>query len=446
MKIKKFLPSVMLLVFLASAESQITAQTRPEYIPLGGGVKGVLYRPDGNPSPRVGIIIIHRTSNYLQHQGCTQLSQRGFMVLCMNSQFDNNEALVDWELIAQDVRRGVNYLKNTQKMSKVVLFGHSGGGPTTTYYQAVAEVGPSYCQGPNKLTQCDSSGPRSVAGMIPADGIVLVDAHPGNTVNALRAINPAVNNENRPDLLQPSLDPFNPKNGYNPNGASTYSEEFKKRYFAAQAERHNEWIDRALYIRQRMAEGKWIYPDNDDITIGRGGGSQAGGGSGANLFVMDPSILCCTHNPARLLKNNGTIVTQIVQSVRLGDPSRVVGNATFDDGTKDLTVTSFLSANAIRATDSIDESKIDWCSTNNSTPCALQNITVPILITTMGAHYFIRDGEYFLEIAKSADKEFITIEGATHGIGPCTNCPGGPYNNVVVNFYNYVAQWINARF
>ena len=25
------------------------------------------------------------------------------MVLCMNSRFDNNEALVDWELIALDV-------------------------------------------------------------------------------------------------------------------------------------------------------------------------------------------------------------------------------------------------------------------------------------------------------------------------------------------------------
>ena len=79
-----------------------------------------------------------------------------------------------------------------QKISKVVLFGHSGGGPTTTYYQAVAEKGPSYCQGPNKLTECASSGPNSVAGLTPADGIILADAHPGNTVNALRAINPAV--------------------------------------------------------------------------------------------------------------------------------------------------------------------------------------------------------------------------------------------------------------
>jgi len=140
----------LMLVLVAPT---IFAQTRPEYIPLGGGVKGVLYRPDSNPSPNVAVIIIHRTSNYLQHAGCTQLSQRGLMVLCMNSRFDNNEALVNWELIAIDVRRGVDYLKNTQKISKVILFGHSGGGPTTTYYQAVAENGPSYCQGPNKLTQ-----------------------------------------------------------------------------------------------------------------------------------------------------------------------------------------------------------------------------------------------------------------------------------------------------
>src|SRR5215475_2674198 len=114
-------------LMLAFATPQVFSQTRPEYIPLGGGVKGVLYRPDSNPSPTVAVIIIHRTANYLQHAGCTQLSQRGLMVLCMNSRFDNNEALVNWELIAQDVARGVNYLKTTEKLNKIVLFGHSGG-------------------------------------------------------------------------------------------------------------------------------------------------------------------------------------------------------------------------------------------------------------------------------------------------------------------------------
>ena len=238
---KTILMALLSGLILALVGTHGLAQTRPEYIPLGGGVKGVLYRPDSNPSPNVAVIIIHRTANYLQHAGCTQLSQRGLMVLCMNSRFDNNEALVNWELIALDVKRGVDYLKNTQKISKVILFGHSGGGPTTTYYQAVAEKGPSYCQGPNKLTQCDSSGPNSVAGLTPIDGIILADAHPGNTVNGLRAINPSVregedkeivgvNAENGPINPLKRLDPFNPDNGYNPNGDSNYSQKFQQAY------------------------------------------------------------------------------------------------------------------------------------------------------------------------------------------------------------------------
>ena len=93
MKTKTFSLMVLILgLILAFSAPQALAQTRPEYIPLGGGVKGVLYRPDSNPSPNVAVIIIHRTANYLQHAGCTQLSQRGLMVLCMNSRFDNNEA------------------------------------------------------------------------------------------------------------------------------------------------------------------------------------------------------------------------------------------------------------------------------------------------------------------------------------------------------------------
>jgi hypothetical protein len=458
---------LILGAIFALAVTQSFGQSNPTYIPLGGGVKGVLYRPDNNPSPKTGVIIIHRTSNYLQHAGCTQLSQRGLMVLCLNSRFDNNEALVDWELIAQDVARGVNYLKNTQHMSKIVLFGHSGGGPTTTYYQAVAEKGPSYCQGPNKLTQCDSSGSRSVAGLTPADGIVLADAHPGNGVNALRANNASIvpgqdtetvglNGENRPIHPLSKLDPFDPKNGYNPNGNSNYSKEFQQAFTTAQAERMNAWIDQALYIRDQIATGKWRFPDDDSIIIARGSGSRAGGGQGARLFALDTDIYCCTLHPHKLVLNDGSVVTQIVKSVRLADPSAAPGNPggndTFDDGTKNLTVTSFLSANAVRATDSLDYNQIDWCSSNNSTPCALQNITVPLLITNMGAHYFISDGEQFFEnYAASQDKDFVTFYGLVHGITPCNpgvNCLSnvGPLNNQVKNYWDYVFNWIKSRF
>ena len=73
------------------------------------------------------------------------------MVLGMNVRFANNEALVDWQDIALDVRAGVRFLRSQPGITTVILIGPSGGGPVMSFYQAVAENGPAYCQGPNKL-------------------------------------------------------------------------------------------------------------------------------------------------------------------------------------------------------------------------------------------------------------------------------------------------------
>lgn len=420
----------LVFAFLASHS---LAQSDPLYIPLGGAVKGALYSPDSGPAPHVGILVTHRTSNVLSSLPCTELSQRGFMVLCMNPRFDNNEALVRWETIALDVRSGVNFLRRQPGITKVLLLGGSGGGPTMSFYQAVAENGPSYCQGANKIIQCENN----LAGLPPADGIIFRDAHPGNPVNGVRSINPAVVNERRPERLNPKLNPFNPENGYNPNGSSTYSEQFKKRYFAAQAERMNKLIDDALQKLHEIEAGPYS-TDDAPFIIPRG--------DGARLMELDLSIHHSTVKPQKLLKNDGTIVTQIVESVRLADPSLADLNATFEGGTRFLTVRSFLSANATRATDSMDG--IDDCSSNNSTPCALRSISVPVLIGAMGAHYFIRDNEIHYEVSASPDKDFIVIEGAEHGITPCVPCEQfpGQYSNTVKNFFDYIATWINARF
>jgi enterochelin esterase-like enzyme len=406
------------------AMSRVPSPTYVQFTP--SAVKGALYRPESGAAPHVGILIMHRTSNFLSHLGATELSKRGFLVLAMNPRFDNNEAAVRWEDIALDVKSGVEYLRKQPGITKVILFGHSGGGPTMSFYQAVAEKGPSYCQGPKKLVECSNS----LAGLPAADGIVFVDAHPGNSVNGLRSLNPAVMNEADPLQINPDLDPFNPKNGFNAKGRSTYSEEFKKKYFQAQAERMNRLIDLASEKLRRM--------DNDVFLIPRG--------EGARLMEMDLSVHHSTVKPQKLLKNDGTIVRQIVESVRPTGRVSERDNASFDSGARLLTLRSFLSANAIRAEDSMDG--IDWCSSNNSTPCALRNISVPVLFTAMGAHYFIRDNEIHYEVAASKDKEFIVIEGATHGIRPCTACETfpGQYSHSVENFADYVQKWINARF
>ena len=410
------------------------AQSNPIYVQFSpGAVKGALYKPDGGPAPHVAVLLIHRTSNFLAHPATRELSRRGFMVLAMNPRSDNNEAAVSFEANALDIKSGVDFLRRQPGITKVVLWGHSGGGPATSFYEAVAEKGSSYCRGANKLVECDST----LDGLQKADGLILVDAHPGVSVNGLRSLNPAVVDEHDPKVLDPALDPFSPANGYK-DGASHYSEAFKKKYFAAQAARMNRLIDAAGARLKAMKAGTAPYPDDDVMFITRF--------EGARLMELDPSIHHGTLEPQKLLKNDGTVVTQIVESVRRPARGYDRRNASFDGGARLMTVRSFLSANAIRAKDSLDE--VDWCSSNNSTPCAVRSISIPILITAMGAHYFIRDNEIHYKAAASTDKELVVVEGATHGFAPYTACETTPgqYANSQRNFFDYVTRWINARF
>jgi len=182
--------------------------------------------------------------------------------------------------------------------------------------------------------------------------------------------------------------------------------------------------------------------------IPRGGNPGSGPGASAALFISMPDLpaVNSTARPERLLRNDGGIVTQVIKSVYVADPKLARDNLRFGTGTKVYTLRSFLSANAIRAKNSMDD--IDYCSTNNSTVCAVQSITVPLLFAAMGAHYFIRDNERMFDMARSADKDFITIEGAVHGFTPCTACEKTPgqYSNSVKNLFDYMAKWMNDRF
>jgi pimeloyl-ACP methyl ester carboxylesterase len=410
---------------LASAAPSF-AQSNPLYIQFTpGSVKGALYKPDTGPAPHVAVLLIHRTSNFMSHIATSELARRGFMVLGMNPRSDNNEAAVHFEENALDIKSGIEFLRRQPGITKVILLGHSGGGPATSFYQAVAETGVSYCRGPNKLVECDDR----LAGLPRADGLVLVDAHPGVSVNGLRSLNPAVTDEKDPTKIDPSLDPYNPANGYDARQPH-YSDAFKRKYFKAQADRMNRLID--------LAKAALAKKDDDVFLVVRG--------EGARLMELDPSVHHATLKPRKLLKNDGSVVTQIVESVRPIGRGSEAQNAAFSTGTRLLTVRSFLSANAIRARDSMDD--IDWCSSNNSTPCALKQVTIPLLVTAMGAHYFIRDNEIHFEVAASADKEFIVLEGATHGIAPCRACERTPgqYSNSVRNYFDYVQKWIHARF
>jgi hypothetical protein len=199
----------------------------------------------------------------------------------------------------------------------------------------------------------------------------------------------------------------------------------------------NRLIDKALAMREQIKQGKGVTADDAPFIVYHDRG---------RLMDFSMSVHPGTVRSQKLIKNDGTISAEIVRSVRVAVDNAKL-DKTLSNGTMFLTVNSFLSANAIRAKDSITD--IDWCSSNNSTPCALRQITVPILVAAMGGHYFIADNEIHYDVAASADKDFVVIEGAVHGQTPCEACSkvtGQSYSNATKNLYDYVAQWTNARF
>ena len=410
------------------------AQSNPRYIAFQpSATKGALYTPDSGPNSHVAFLTIHRTSNFMNMIGTRELSQRGFITLGMNPRSDNNEASVNFENVALDIKQGIELLRKQPGVTKVVLIGFSGGGPATSFYQAVAEKGVAFCRGSNKLTQC----PESFKDLPKADGLFLLDAHPGNTINALRSLNPSVLDENNPSKIDASLDPFDPKNGFNPNGHSVYSQEFMTRYFAAQADRMNRLIDKALAMRADIAAGKATTTDDAPFIVYR---------NRARLMDFSMSVHPGSVKPQKLIRDDGSISTEIVRSVRVPLTRNARTDRTLSNGTMFLTLTSFLSANAIRAKDSMVD--IDFCSSNNSTPCAVREISVPLLIAAMGAHYFIADNEIHFDIAASKDKDYVVIEGAVHGQTACVACSkvtGKSYANATKNLYDYVAKWASAE-
>jgi hypothetical protein len=409
----------------------------PIFVQLGRAM-GALYRP-ASGTPHVAVLMMHRDGNQMNNIACTEFAKRGLMVLCMNSHFVNNETSVYWEEIPHDVAGGINYLKQKQGITKVVLYGNSGGGVTQSFYQAVAENGPSVCQGPNKLFQCGND----LTGLPKADGIILSDGHPGNPMLRLRSINPSIIGDRDHPRIDPALDPYSVANGFNPNGSSHYSEDFKRRYFAAQSARMNKLIVEAQALWADIKAGKNFYSDDAPFTIP--------GFDDGRLESLDLSIRHTTAQPEKLLKNDGTIVTELVPNLGPARIELAKDGRTFREGARGgLTVHAFLSSNAIKSTYSMDESKIDLCSSNNSTPCMLQHVTVPLLAGAQQASFqqLVPEIESNYLLATMKDKDYIVVEGATTGSTPCTNCelPASTYSNATKNWFDYATAWINKRF
>ena len=192
-------------------------------------INGSLVTPaEGRPS--TALIVLHPTSNTLDHYLLAPLARRGFAALGLNGRFVNNQAAVRAEHLLRDVDAGVRFLRE-QGFERVVLLGNSLGGSLMCLYQSQAEAPGAT---PNRFGERVDPDLR----LAPADALVITVAPVGPGHVMAHFLDPAVVDENDPRLTEPVLDMFNPANG------PPYDAAWLTRYRAAQLERNRRLTER----------------------------------------------------------------------------------------------------------------------------------------------------------------------------------------------------------
>ena len=98
-----------LISIMLAAQASAQTPMMKQFVPFPAGAQGLYWVPSSGPISHIAFLVIHRTGDDLSHVSTQEMTRRGFSILGMNSRFINNEAAVNWELIALDVRAGVRF-------------------------------------------------------------------------------------------------------------------------------------------------------------------------------------------------------------------------------------------------------------------------------------------------------------------------------------------------
>ena len=403
------------------------------YVQIAGGA--YLYEPvaPGEKS-KIAILVMHSDMNYMNHSACTEMSKRGYRVFCVNR---TGPGTLDQVIV--NARQAMTYLRKVPGVEKIILLGHSGGATLMTSYQMIAENGTKSCQGPEKLHKC----PDNFAGMPAADGVMLVDSNWGNAEMSLFSVDPAVIDEDNGMHVNHDLDLFNPKNGFNPEGNSDYSQEFIRKWQSAVAKREQALTQRAVDRLAAVEAGNGKFFDDEPFIVA--GISQTSN----KLFAQDTKLMSHTAKPWPVLHADGSMTTEIVHTVRL--PRNLASTtSSLSRGGEETTVRNFLADHAIRVADDFGYDEecvrgIDWTSTYSSPPGNVENIRAPLLVMGMTGSWEYLASETIFENAKSKDKNIAFVEGASHGYSTCKECEKTPgqFGDTQKTTYDHIDEWIS---
>ncbi len=248
---KMFVLCALTSLLLANAlPAQQTAEVRQEAILLkaqDGGHPQALYHHLAGRRPKTGVVIMHPRGDQTTHFILEPLARQGFAALGMAPRNVNCSNLHEELLL--DVAAGVRFLKS-RGVECIFLAGHSGGGSLMAYYQAQAETAP-----PHRVRHTPAGDPPDLNqfDLPKADGLVTLNAAEGEGLHMAHHLDPSVTDENDPFSYDPSLDLYNPDNGFRvPPEETHYSPEFLERFRKAQQERARRLVEIAWgYVREQ---------------------------------------------------------------------------------------------------------------------------------------------------------------------------------------------------
>lgn len=201
----------------------------------GGRLRGFLYWPEGR-SPKTAIVNMHPNGDNTQHFTLAPVAAAGFAAFGLAGRYVNSiyrDGI--HENLLLDLAAAIKHLREQRGIAHVVLVGHSGGGSLMAFYQAQATTPP-----PGRLRETPAGDPPDLNryDMPPAQGLITMNAAEGEGLHMAHHLDPSIIDENDPLSIDPSLDMYNPANGFRiPPEPSKYSEEFQRRFRKAQQER-----------------------------------------------------------------------------------------------------------------------------------------------------------------------------------------------------------------
>lgn len=410
----------------------------PFYIRMGREMDGVLYTPRTGMKD-TAVVVIHSDSDYLNFTAGPNLAKRGFLTLCAN--VEHPSAPLEQRL--PNVKLAIEKVKAQPGIKTVAIFGHSGGATLMSCYQAVAENSTAVFRDDHKIVKMGEVEP-----LPPADAVMLIDSNFGNGVMTLVSLDPSITDEADATKRQPDYDPLDPETGFSKEGGTCYTEEFKEKFYAAQAARQERLMACAQERLNALERHEGCYEDDEPLIVP--GGSQIAPNN--RLFPQDLHMLAHTKGKYDLIHADGSVTHQVIPSVRTARPG-INPTPLYGLGAMTTTVRTYLSSNCVRTTpaygikeDGIDG--IDYDSAFCCPPGNVKHIHAPMLIMGMTGGYECIASEVIYQNAASEDKTIAFVEGGTHMLGTATDAETypGQFGDAAKTLFDAILDWLDKKF